>query len=97
VTAAINKNMMRGARLIFVKRGAFLCGDSRQQTSAARLQGRMSESSFFRPGDWGRMPPTSRGESHADLSAMTARPPACYKQKREIGLLRFSLRLNDCV
>ena len=28
----------------------------------------------FRPGDLGEFSPTSRGESHANLSAMTARP-----------------------
>jgi hypothetical protein len=45
----------------------------------------------FRPGDWGSFPPTSRGESHADLSAMTARPPACYKQKCKNGIWRKRL------
>jgi len=76
-----------------------------KRSHAAKADSRRAQRGFeerrlcppFRPGDWGSFPPTSRGESHADLSAMTARPPACYKQNREYGVWRFSLFYTEII
>jgi hypothetical protein len=56
------------------ERCAFPYGASRQQTSVARLQGNNGGFVQCSAWDWMKFPSTSRGESHADLSAITAQP-----------------------